>query len=642
MKQNNFRYDINGLRAYAVMLVVLFHFNVTGFESGFVGVDIFFVISGFLMTKIILEKTSANQFSILNFLLARSIRILPALLLVTVAVSLLGWVILNPEDYKKYGFYALSSVAFLSNIYYWKKSGDYFSTDSHDIPLLHTWSLSVEWQFYLLFPIFILILTKIKNDLRLVRIATSLILPISFCISIILQKEHQTFNFYMLPSRAWEMLAGSLVYLYGKDTYKNKKIIGAAGLILITICFFTIKKETLWPGYLTIIPVIGSMLIIAARNKTSVFLKTKPVQLIGNCSYSIYLWHWPIVFFLTSFEIINVYTKLLGIITSLGLGYLSYRFVEVPTRKSLASMSKVVSTSILGTVVASCSIFYAGIIINQGMIERSSDTYLSKTAEIKMPRSGDNWCFYDFNDDPKLQIGKDAQHCFMGETSASSLKNAVLFGDSFAGHNAPFWDVIGKDLHLKIQGITTNWCYPSINDDFTGNKTSKAYQQCLLNRDFLIKNADKYEYIIIAGMWSDLEAQGQLTNLRDFINSDTFKNKKIIIMDEPYAFDKKVGEIYKRKTWLNQNFNIERYLESSKSIKQNTVSEYINTITESNKKIFFIRRSDLFTPNQASHDGVPYSTDGLHLSVYGSKSSAAFFMGRERYEELEGFLSSSN
>lgn len=145
MKQNNFRYDINGLRAYAVMLVVLFHFNVTGFESGFVGVDIFFVISGFLMTKIILEKTSANQFSILNFLLARSIRILPALLLVTVAVSLLGWVILNPEDYKKYGFYALSSVAFLSNIYYWKKSGDYFSTDSHDIPLLHTWSLSVEW-----------------------------------------------------------------------------------------------------------------------------------------------------------------------------------------------------------------------------------------------------------------------------------------------------------------------------------------------------------------------------------------------------------------------------------------------------------------------------------------------------------------
>lgn len=113
-------------------------------------------------------------------------------------------------------------------------------------------------------------------------------------------------------------------------------------------------------------------------------------------------------------------------------------------------------------------------------------------------------------------------------------------------------------------------------------------------------------------------------------------------MDEPYAFDKKVGEIYKRKTWLNQNFNIERYLESSKSIKQNTVSEYINTITESNKKIFFIRRSDLFTPNQASHDGVPYSTDGLHLSVYGSKSSAAFFMGRERYEELEGFLSSSN
>lgn len=164
MKKSSFRIDINGMRAYAVILVVLFHFNILGFSAGFIGVDIFFVISGYLMTKIILDQIAQDRFSIWKFYLARGIRILPALLVLAVVVALVGWFLLIPEEYKTYGKHAASSVAFLSNIMYWRESSDYFSSASHEKILLHTWSLSVEWQFYIILPVLLLLIRKITKN----------------------------------------------------------------------------------------------------------------------------------------------------------------------------------------------------------------------------------------------------------------------------------------------------------------------------------------------------------------------------------------------------------------------------------------------------------------------------------------------
>ena len=199
MKNNGFRYDINGLRAYAVILVVLFHFGVTGFSAGFVGVDIFFVISGFLMTKIISDRLLDNSFSLMDFISSRAIRILPALLVMTLVVCLIGWFLLEPSEYKKYGAYAASSIVFSSNILYWKKTGDYFSTDSHDIPLLHTWSLSVEWQFYLLLPIFLWLVTRVKNRKEVIQVSIVFLFIISFLLLCFFSENNQTFLFFMLP-----------------------------------------------------------------------------------------------------------------------------------------------------------------------------------------------------------------------------------------------------------------------------------------------------------------------------------------------------------------------------------------------------------------------------------------------------------
>lgn len=171
MIKNKFRYDINGLRAYAVALVVLFHFQILGFSAGFIGVDIFFVISGYLMTKIIIDQLLQDKFSIWKFYLARGIRILPALLTLTVVVASVGWFLLIPEEYKSYGKHAASSITFLSNIIYWRESSDYFSAAAHDKILLHTWSLSVEWQFYIILPIILLIIGKIKKNRNILNLA---------------------------------------------------------------------------------------------------------------------------------------------------------------------------------------------------------------------------------------------------------------------------------------------------------------------------------------------------------------------------------------------------------------------------------------------------------------------------------------
>jgi peptidoglycan/LPS O-acetylase OafA/YrhL len=636
MKINNFRHDINGLRAYAVILVVLFHFNIIGFSSGFIGVDIFFVISGFLMTKIIVDKILYNQFSLTNFILARSIRILPALLVVTLTIAIIGWFILTPGDYRKYGAYALSSVAFFSNFLYWKKTGDYFSTNAHDIPLLHTWSLSVEWQFYIVFPIILWLITRIKNNKFIIKVTVLSLIITSFILSITLTNNNQTSSFFMLHTRAWEMLAGGLVYLFFNNNYKNKNF-EILGVLLIITSLFLINENTIWPGYMALFPVLGSMFIIIGNNRNSLFFKSKITQKIGDWSYSIYLWHWPIVFFINYLDEKSVYISIFGIGLSIFLGMLSYKLIETPTRKYLSNIKKTKSLIFLTTSVFIFCLIYSLIFIKSGFINRASQDYLLKTNDIKMPRSNDSWCFYDFNDDSFLKVGTLGQQCFVG-SKASNANTALLIGDSFAGHNSPFWDVIGKNLNIKIRGISTNWCYPSLNDDYTGPKDSIAYKQCLLNRDFFKKNYQNYDYIILAGMWSAVKEKNQISNLQILINHPNLKNKKIIIMDEPYALDVKIGDIYKRKIWLNKNFDINPYILNSKAIDQEITSNLILDMSKNHPNIFFIKRDHLFSKKQVTSENIPYSLEGTHISVYGSLQSAYYFKKEYEYIKLQDFL----
>lgn len=320
-----FREDINGLRAIAVIAVVLFHFNPSWMPGGFAGVDVFFVISGFLMTGIIFRGIEQGNFSIIKFYLARANRIIPALAVLCLVLLVFGWFYLIPSDYALLGKHAATSVGFISNIIYWRESG-YFDASSHEKWLLHTWSLSVEWQFYIVYPIVLVTLKKIIST-NTIKKCLFLGTLAGFIFCIIATIKWPTPAYFSLPTRAWEMMLGGLAFLYPlnlKDSYK--KLIEWIGIILIFGSYIFIDKSTPWPGYLAIFPVLGSFMIIQAQSN-SIITCNSIFQKLGAWSYSIYLWHWPIVVAIYYFSLNESYI-FAGIALSIFLGFLSYTYIE--------------------------------------------------------------------------------------------------------------------------------------------------------------------------------------------------------------------------------------------------------------------------------------------------------------------------
>ena len=344
----NFRYDINGLRAIAVIAVVLFHFNPAWVPGGFAGVDVFFVISGFLMTGIIFRGLENDSFNLFKFYVARANRIIPALAVLCLVLLVFGWFYLTPLDYKALGKHVASSVGFLSNVIYWRESG-YFDAASHEKWLLHTWSLSVEWQFYILYPIALVVLKKflsLENLKRLIVIGTVL----GFCLSVIATMKWPNPAYYLLPTRAWEMMMGGVAFLYPWSLSENrKKVAELIGLALILGSYAFVSSDIPWPGHFALLPVLGSYLIIIANQQSSVITSNQVFQCLGKWSYSVYLWHWPVVVFGGYFDVQNWY--LYGLPLSVLLGFASFRFVESLSFYSFSSWRKALNVKPLWFVL---------------------------------------------------------------------------------------------------------------------------------------------------------------------------------------------------------------------------------------------------------------------------------------------------
>ena len=347
---NQFRYDINGLRAYAVIFVVLFHFGVLGFTGGFIGVDVFFVISGFLMTKIIMDGLKNNNFSILQFYTNRAVRIIPALAILCIILLFLGWFELIPSDYRALSKHIIASLLFISNIIYWKESG-YFDVDAHDKILLHTWSLSVEWQFYLLLPIYLIIAYKLLKNKTIFSLIGLFIL--SLTLAHFISEYRPSASFFLLPTRAWEMILGSFLYFLPKPNLKKSttNLLETIGFTLVLASLYLFNAETPWSSLYTLIPTLGTALILYIQNQESFFTNNKITQFLGTSSYSIYLWHWPIVFWLFhKNQQNNLNYIVIGILLSILLGFLSAKYIE----KGIGNKLK--GSSILkSNIVISCS-----------------------------------------------------------------------------------------------------------------------------------------------------------------------------------------------------------------------------------------------------------------------------------------------
>lgn len=324
----NYRPDIDGLRTLAVVPVVLFHAGVPYFTGGFVGVDVFFVISGFLITGIIAKELSAGRFSILEFYRRRARRIFPALTVVGLATLAVGYFILTPKEYLNLGKNAAAIAAFSSNFYSWK-SVSYF--DPGIQPLLHTWSLAVEEQYYIFFP---LLLMALRTRQRLMSTVLWTIFAASLAISIALVSSKPSAAFYLLPSRAWELMLGGLLALdqfKQPSTDRQARIACGIGFACIIVPIFAYSPTTVFPGVAAIPPTLGAALLIWGRGWG---LSSRWMVSVGLLSYSLYLWHLPVIDFakyLTDAPL-SVVGGLLAFGVSLALAALTYRYVETPFR----------------------------------------------------------------------------------------------------------------------------------------------------------------------------------------------------------------------------------------------------------------------------------------------------------------------
>lgn len=340
MSSLKFRQDINGLRAWAVVAVILFHFGIPGLAGGFVGVDIFFVISGYLMTGIIiggLERPTG--LSLAAFYLARARRILPALLAVGATLLAAGWFCLSASEYDRLATEVLYASTFLSNIQLARSVG-YFDAGAHEKLLLHSWSLSTEWQFYLLLPVLLLLIWKLRPGRHSLLLTMTAGLLLSLLTCLYLTGTRPASAFYLLPSRAWEMLAGGLLYLNPRPLRASwQRTAEWAGFGLILASILLLDGSLPWPGWRALLPVCGAVLVLLAARQNS-WLTAHPVaQWLGNCSYSLYLWHWPLVVALNYLQWHQPLAIAAALLLTLLLGWLSWRLIEQPARRGLTGLS---------------------------------------------------------------------------------------------------------------------------------------------------------------------------------------------------------------------------------------------------------------------------------------------------------------
>ena len=456
-----YRRDIDGLRAVAVLPVILFHAGLDVFQGGFLGVDVFFVISGFLITSILISELNSNTFSLINFYERRARRILPALFAVLIATSLAGLVFMPPYEFKEYSQSLVSVVSFLSNIFFYLEI-DYFSLGAEEMPLLHTWSLAIEEQYYLFFPLILYVAWKISSRSVLVFLTLLTILSLFFAVYLN-AIGNQSASFYWIISRAWELLAGSLcAFLINKNDY-DFKFSADIGLGVLVVSILVWPGNITHPGIYTLIPVLATCLIILSLDKSSLayrFLSSQFLVGIGLISYSLYLWHQPILAFLRiktvgqpgqqAFFIAIAITFLLALLT--------YKFIETPFRNKHKYDRKFIFLfSVL--FLSSFGLIGLGGHFSQGFYDRFAFIEPYNSADMHSPERK------NCHSRPGQYINYDDACVYFNENATWAS-----FGDS---HTVEIAHAMAEELKVFGQGVrhlSFSGCAPALNFILEENK----------------------------------------------------------------------------------------------------------------------------------------------------------------------------
>ncbi|WP_164463078.1 acyltransferase family protein [Chryseobacterium joostei] len=595
-----FRNDISFLRAVSVISVLLYHFKFSFFKGGFIGVDIFFVISGYLMTRIILSEFKTNTFTYWNYLKKRINRILPALLvMITFFAPVIYFLI--PTQFLIYMRSFFSSSLFFSNIYYYLNSG-YFNNKSQFNYLLHTWSLSVEWQFYLIYPIILLFLRPIfLNRRNAFNLFFIVIMVLSFSSMLY---HNQSYSFYMFYTRAWEMMFGGLAYLFAgiskRISERNKNILVIASLLLILASIFLINShEVLWPSPLTIVPVISTAAILILNVDWKIF-ENKIISFFGNISYSLYLWHWPFYVLSVFFSINDRFRhKLLFIGISLIFSTISYYIIEKK------NYNKKTFTIILSSIILFAISFSFSKIKENSIFDDKTAKLVWATSNYKSSNDAINQ--YGFNENYFKSTDNFKNYNLNKINIEPEKKYIILLGDSHAGMFFETLKDIVKDSGYELMQINAEGTYPMIYgvSDFSGPKEFFNY----FYKIYFPENKNNIDLVIISSNYSAYE-QSDLENKIDFTEKYFKKQKTKTLylgqtptyyIDYPtqYYINQQYGIVHRNQFFADRNVN-----SANSYLKKRLGSRYIELLN--------------YNVNKVSEDGTPFVYDTNHLTQYGA------------------------
>jgi peptidoglycan/LPS O-acetylase OafA/YrhL len=551
------RSDIDGLRAIAVLPVLLFHADFALFSGGFVGVDIFFVISGYLITQVIAKDFARGQFSLGRFYERRIRRILPALFLIISASFLVAAIVLLPIDFRDFAKTVVGAVTSTSNILFWMDSARYFNAPAHYKPLLHTWSLSVEEQFYLFYPIALFVVLRFADRRKGALIALAFLS--SLVISVWSAEHIPTSGFYLLPARAWELLVGGAIALgivRPPASAWAREALSWSGLAAVVASVFSFSPGMAFPGYLALLPCLGAGALIlantAGQTNCGRLLSARPLVAIGLISYSLYLWHWPVFVFarLASPYHIGALGHLALILIAIGLSVLSWRFVEQPFRLAAARRGTVFAVAGVGALLLCLAAI--AVIRCDGWRWRFSPQIVrlseySAYDETPAWRSGvrQGTCFITLGE----TSGYDPGQCF---APRAGKHNVLLWGDSLAAHYMPALGLEVARVDGYLMQATKGGCPPLSDIDYPNVRGCSDFNRRIWS---LIDN-NRVDGVILAADWFNaihVSDETVFRKLNETINALAKRGIPVLVLGPPPEFSERLSLLLARYRIANDN-----------------------------------------------------------------------------------------
>lgn len=638
MTKNKYRPDVEGMRAFAIVLVVLSHLSIDGFSAGFIGVDIFFVISGYLITGVLVrEYETSSKIELLRFFSNRMRRLLPSLVLVVLVSGVLVYKIEPESKHLGQSMAAAMAVAWMSNIYFAFSDANYFSAESSENAFLHTWSLGVEEQFYIAWPLMILMYFKLfgKSSKATALIPLfSIVAILSLLACILISKISPIFSFYMMPTRAWQFSAGAIAWLFfrqGEYSSVFYGVTGWVGFLLLAAALLGIDESTVYPGWVAIVPTLGACaLLVSGRiletSPSSVaawptrLLALPPMQGLGKISYAWYLWHWPVIIIGAYAAPVkgNVFNAVAALLVSLVLAVLTHFLLENPVRYGRLARMRHGWQLIIAVFL---------ILITNSQLLRwnahAQDALLAADNTIYVQAKNDAPVIYGLGCDDWFH-SSDLRPCVFGENSAP--KTAVLFGDSIGAQWFSTLTEMYDPHQWKIIVLTKSSC-PIVDETFFYQRIGREYTECSEWRNKAIEwlRAKKVENIFLGSTASSGFTEKQWTEGTGRILEALSRNA-----DALYVIEANPTLAFNGPDCLikEKNKGGNRCASSAENTQYSQVSSFLKNAVDRYPKAHWIETASFVCPDgtcQAIRRNTVVFRDEQHLTATFTATAAAHF-----------------